>query len=348
MDSISDTGSRNRTSQSVSAVLVAGLAAVACIHWLPVLSFFFSVPLFVVYFVRDRKVFVVSVLFAFVLDSTVSLVAAARGGNPVSLSTAASAVLGSGFFILPILFLASGSRLRLRYRIALAGVAATIAWALFFLLTDAGASLDSLLRELSASSAGMLYEMVPEGFERTAFMAQLAPEALYSILRDILLFSVLPICIMMYAAGFKIAAGMARLMRRGEGPVFAPVFFYNDFFVFYPLISGMCGIMAGKMADLRLLSVLSWNITLASGLFFFFQGFGILQFFIGLLQKKTRSRFFLVFLFLTLLMLLNGWMVFFGCLLVAGVVELFVPLRSRFDNKDGIDPTPGRDTDQHQ
>jgi len=335
-------------SNSVPAVLASGLMAVACIHWLPVLSFFFSVPLFVLYFVRDRKSFVVSVVTAFVIDSFVSLVSAAWGGNPVSFSTAASAVLGSGFFILPLLFMAMGNTVRIRYRLAFAGLSSSLAWVLFFLLTDSFVSLETLLRELSASSANMLYEMVPEGFERVTFMAQLTHDRLFTIVRDALLFSVLPVCILMYAANCRIAAFIARILRKGRGNSFRAASFFNDSFLFYPLVTGMCGIVAGKMTGSRPVSIVSWNVTLAAGLFFVLQGYGILQFFVGLLQKKTRSRFFMVFLFMTLLLLLNGWMVFLGCLLVAGVVELFVPLRARFDNKDGIDPTPGRDTDQHE
>ncbi len=335
-------------SQSVPAVLASGLMAVACIHWLPVFSFFFSVPLFVLYFVRERKIFMVSVVTAFVLDSVVSLVTVSWGGNPLSLSTAASAVLGSLFFIVPLLFMTAGNTVRIRYRLSLAGLSASLAWVLFFLLTDSGASLETLLRELSASSANMLYEMVPEGFERATFMAQLTPERLFTIVRDALLFSVLPVCILMYATSCRVAAFIVRIMRKGSGPSFRASSFFNDFFLFYPLVTGMCGIMAGKMTGNRILSILSWNVTLAAGLFFVLQGYGILQFFVGLLQKKTRSRFFMVFLFMTLLLLLNGWMVFLGCLLVAGVVELFVPLRTRFDNKDSTDPTPGRDTDQHE
>ncbi len=321
-------------SKSVPAVLVAGLAVVACIHWLPVLSFFFSVPLFVLYFVRERKIFAISVLTAFVLDSLVSVFTAAWGGSPVTLSILASAIFGSGFFILPVLFMMTGSKVRLRYRLALAGIIATFSWILFFMVTDAGVSLERMMRELSTSSAEMLYEMIPEGFERATFMAQLTPDRLFTFVRDILLFSVLPICILMYAVSCRFAASLVRMFRKDRFPLFRSTLFFNDFFLFYPLIIGMCGIMVGKMTEIRLVSIISWNVTLAAGLFFIFQGFGILHFFIQLMQKKTRSRFFIFFLFTTILLLLNGWMVFLGCLLVAGVVELFVPLRARFDNND--------------
>ncbi len=294
----------------------------------------------------DKKTAVYSVLSAFALNTMISLFLVMMQKIALSPAVILYTVLSSGFFILPLLCLFLPDTLRFRYRIGLSGLAAAVCWVLFFSYTDAGKELVSMLRTMSDSTASILYSMVPEGFERSAFKAELSPDAFYVKILNTLLYSILPVFIAMYALGCRIALFIAKRIQKKPMPVFRSIDFYNEFIVFIPLVLGMTGIISGKFFDNRVMTILYWNVALAAGLYYILQGFGILSFFMALLRKKRKVNPFFVFFFVTSLFLLNGVPYFLGCLLIAGVVELFVPLRMRFDNKDVIDPTPGRDNDQ--
>lgn len=324
---------------------MACVTTVAFIQWLPVLSFFFAVPLCVLFFSTERKTFVFSVLITFILDSIAALGMMMTQKAVISTESFITAWVASAFFILPLLCLALPSSIRYRYRIALSGIIAAASWVGFFALTDAWLLITEMLHQLTGETASMMYSMIPEGFERTAFQAQMTPEMMYSMTVDFLLYSIVPLCVFMYTAGFRIAHAIAGKKTNYRANAFRAIGFYNDFIVFLPLVLGMIGITIGRLLVNRYLMGFSWNIALAAGLFFMYQGFGILSFFLGKLRKKTRFNFLFGILFVAVLFLSNGWLFFLGSLLIAGVVELFIPLRLRFDNNDTVDPTPGHDGD---
>lgn len=344
---MNNTGSLEKRDASFLSVIAASLITVACLQWLPVLSFFFSVPLFVLYFSAEKKLFIYSVLFSFVINIIASVLSLLfQDISSISFVTILGVCMGSVFIILPVLCVLLPEKIRFRYRIVLSGIMSALCWTLFYIYTDAGSELIDLLHLLSDETAAMLYKMVPEGFERSAFSAKLTPEFLYSQVLNVLLYSLLPCCIAMYAIGCILGLRISGKLKTRVLPVFDMKFFYSDFNVFYLLVSGMIGIIIGRLLSNRFLTIVSWNAALSSGLFFILQGAGIIRFFTGLLQKKTGFKPVWLFFLIAVLLLFNGWPYFFGCLLIAGVVELFVPLRARYDNKDIIDPTPGRGSDQ--
>lgn len=347
MNTALNTGSREKMFSSFPAVLAVSLITVILIQWLPVLSLFFSLPLFVLYFIAEKKYFFAfSILLTCVLNTVVSISTLAFQHISLSFVTVVTACIGPSFFILPMLCLILPVQMRFRYRVALAGLFSAALWAVFFFCTEAGNELTSMIRSLTDETTTMLYSMVPEGFERSTFRSQLSPDSFYMKILNFLLYSILPMCMSMYAFSCLIALSVAKKLKKGSVPAFTLVSFYSDFILFIPLVCGMSGIIAGTLLPNRALTILSWNMALSSGLFFVVQGVGIVLFFYRLMKNKTGAKpFFVVFLILSLFVF-NGWLFFLGCLLIAGVVELFVPLRTRFNNTDIIDPTPGRGSDQ--
>jgi hypothetical protein len=341
---LSDTDSRKRSKKTVPAVLSTAVMTVIALHWVPVLSFFFAVPLFVLYFTTRKDIYAFSVYFTFVLDFAISVLLLGFQKIPLLPSTILSASMGSAFFILPLILMVFPVKMRISFRITLAGIISASAWALFFFSTNAGKSLTNILRELTDSTSGAMYAMIPEGYERSIFMARFSPDYFYQLMLNIVSFSVVPVLVSVYALGCRTAVWFVRLKNKTSVSLFRVSSFYVDYQLFYPLVLGMIGIMAGHFSGNKAVLVISWNIALTAGLFFVLQGIGILSFFTNRLQAKAGIKA-LTIVILFVFVLFGGWPYFFGGLLIAGVVELFVPLRARFDNKDSIDPTPGHGTD---
>lgn len=341
-----NTGSQEKFLGAFPTVLGASLITIALLQWLPVLSLFFAVPLYIVFFTSEKNTYIFSVFVTFLLDALVSIGTLVLKNVSLSSSLVVTAFLGSAFFILPMLCTVFSTKIRYRYLLGISGFISAVCWAFFFVGTEAGSSILSVIRQLSDESVSLMYTMVPEGFERETFRAQFSSDSLYSMILDTLLYSILPVCIGMYAISFRIAEGISCKILKTKKHVFNVLHFYNDFLLFVPLVCGMSGIITGKLLDNKYVTIVSWNITLAAGLYFTLQGLGIFFFFTQLIRKrKGFNPFFGIFLIL-ILFLLNGWLYFLGSLLIAGVVELFVPLRMRFDNTDTTDPTPGRGSDQ--
>ena len=345
MNEVINTGSREKKLASFPAVIGTALITVTCLHFLPVLFLFFSVPLVILYFRANTYTYLFSVFFTFILSVFFSVITILPLKLPFNFDTVLLHVFGSSIFILPLFCLVLPEKVRFRYRIALAGMLSSIFWAFLFLYSEAGPLLIELLRNLSNQTADLLYSMLPEGFDRTTFMVQTNPDFLFSRFLDSLMFTIMPGFIGMFAFGCFIGVFIASKIRGSVVTLLNLRLFFNDFFMFYPLVGGMVGVIGGRILDSRLITVVSWNIGLSAGMFFILQGAGLLRFFMSLLRKKTGKRHFLGFLLFVILLAFNGWLFFLGGLLIAGVVELFIPLRKRFDNNDIIDPTPGRGND---
>ena len=316
-------------------------------RWLPMLVLFFSVPVFVAYFTLGKRAFFYSVLLAFAMDiavSTVTLFAQVHSFDGASFGYSA---LQSAFLFFPLLFLLVPGKLRIRYRVLLSGIAAAAAWLFLIAGTGAGAILMKLLREITADTASVLYGMIPEGVDRAAFQAQLSPDDLYSITVQVLSCTVLPLCVSFYAFGYAIASGIASVMKRDRSIRFSAKRFYVEYVMFIPLVVSMSGVISGKLFRVDWLWTLSWNVLAASGLFFMVQGYGILSFFLRLVRPRMNRFLYFLITFGLVLFALEGWPILLGLLLIAGVVELFVPLRARFVNKDVADPTPGNGGDHN-
>ena len=159
--------------------------------------------------------------------------------------------------------------------------------------------------------------------------------------------TVLPLCVLLYAFGYAIASGIASVIRRDRSIRFSAKLFYVDYVMFIPLVVSMTGVISGKLFRVDWLWTVSWNALIASGLFFMVQGYGILSFFLQRIRVKMNRFLYFLITFGLVLFALEGWPVLLGLLLIAGVVELFVPLRARFVNKDVADPTPGNGGDHN-
>lgn len=346
MNEIVESGNPEKASRPFLGVLAASLSTVALLQWIPLFSFFFSIPLFLLYFLGDKKRVLITIGVTLIINALVSVLMMIFSKITVNSEVLFISLLSSAFFILPLLCLYLPDKIRFRYKIGCAGLLLAVSWTLFFMYTDAGKELTTLLHELSDKTTNILYSMVKEGFERTAFRTEFSPEMLYSILLKTLLFSILPVCISMYAISCKLALSLVRkAQKKIDLPLFKVVTFYNDFVLFLPLIFGMAGIIFGKFFDNFYMTVIYWNLTLGIGLYYVLQGFGIFFFFMHKLRVKTGIHPIIGYIFMLAMFLFNVLPYFLGCLLIVGVVELFVPLRMRFNNIDTIDPTPGRDSD---
>lgn len=330
---------------SFPVVLLCALIAIACLQWLPAFSFFFAVPLFVLYFLYGERYFAFSVAFTCCASVLVTVLTMLAFREPLDAKSLVAACSGAVFFLLPSLFAACPRKLRVRYRLTLAGLVCVAAWAMFMMNAEVRNALTGFMKDISAETSKLLCANLPEGFEADRIRLQFSPDALYAMISDLLLFSVGPTCVLMYAADFVIARFFVRRITRYAMPPWRISGFYNDFAVFVPLVAGMCGIMIAKLLDNKALAVLSWNAALIAGLFFIAQGAGILAAFIRHLALRRRMSPFAGILLLCVFFFLGGWFILILALLIAGVAELFVPIRARLNDNGSVDPTPGRGID---
>lgn len=327
------------------AMLIASATVVACLQVLPVLAFFYSVPFFLMFFSYEKKAFGYTVVFSCVLNAISAALLLAISPIGLASGVIVNIVAGSALFILPLLVLIAPFTCRLRYRVAIAGMLTSVLWVLFVYASSSDAVITGMLRESSKEVSAMLVPYIPSGYEGAVLGMQLSPEALYEMMLSVLLNSVLPIPVVMFtlcaAIGSRLSSGKRKVINR----LTDISRYYADPFLFFPFAAAMCGIIAGKLSETKGLSIVSWNVALASGFYFFLQGAGILSFFVKMLRGKFRLIRFWFFITCTIVFL-NGFLPQFAMLLlIVGVVELFVPLRARFTNTDIVHPTPGSDSD---
>jgi hypothetical protein len=250
-------------------------------------------------------------------------------------------IAASGFMLVPLLVVAFPGTLKLRFRVLIAALLTSLSWVWLFLATPEGKVLDGLIRELSTELSVMLTNSLPEGYDRDIALSSFSQDGVYGSFRDALLYSFFTGTFCLFASAAWIARSLvARFGKRAVAP-FRVVFFSAEPFFFFPLVIGMCGVIADRFAPSPVLSAVSWNLVLSSGFFFVLQGMGILSVTIAWLRARMGVPTILLALGIVVVCLL-AWGLLIGLLLVAGVVELFVPLRARMLNKDAVDPTPGR------
>ena len=340
---LSHTGNRDIKKHDVPIILLAISVTVFFMQGLPVLSFFFAVPLFIVLFICGEFSFIFSVFLVFFLEAGIVIFQNLKQGIAISNPNLLIACCVPGFFILPLLTVPVMKKMRLRYRLTVAGLLSATAWACFFLISGTE-SFTALLTEFSQSAVDMLSSgLSPEA--KTEMMNEISSASLYPMLRDVVTFSVLPTSIFLYAFDFIIAMRIIPKKADRTLPVFRIIGFYNDSKMAIPLLGGMCGVIAAFVLKNRILTIVSWNIVLSAALFFCVQGWGIFLFFGRILVQKTGMPRFLLPIGILLLFVFIGYQYLFILLAIVGAVEIFVPLRSRFNKTDIIDPTPGDDND---
>ena len=341
MNELVNTGSREGASRFLPVSVASAVAAVVCMRLVPVLAFFYAVPLFFALFRCGKRAFAFSVAIACALDALAGVLFFALSPAQPGSSPFLGVFAGSAFFLLPLLLVFLPASVRLRYRVALAGVATSLLWLAFIALTGSESAVTGLIRETATELSAAFKPYLPEGYDGAVLGIRFSPDAVYAMLLNVLLYSALPIPVIMVsidaAFGARLGAG-----KDGEGKRLTDLSrFTADGFLFVPFAGGMCGIIAGKLLAARALTVVSWNVALVTGFYFFLQGAGILAFFNGLLTRRRRLMRVWSFL-LIVLVILYGFLPYLAVLLlIVGVVELFVPLRARFEHTDADHPTPG-------
>jgi len=336
-----NTGSREGASRFLPVSVASAVAAVVCMRLVPVLAFFYAAPLFFALFRRGKRAFVFSIAIACALDALVGVMFLAFAPSQSGSSPFMGVAAGSVFFLIPLLTVLLPANVRLRYRVALAGVATSLLWLAFIALTNSASAVTGVIRETANELSAAFKPYLPEGYDGAVLGIKFSPDAVYAMLLNVLLYSALPIPVIMVsidaALGARFGSG-----RGGAGNRLTDLSrFVADGFLFVPFAGGMCGIIAGKLFAARALTIVSWNVALVTGFYFFLQGAGILAFFNGLLTRRRRLMRIWSFL-LIFLVILYGFLPYLAVLLlIVGVVELFVPLRARFEHTDADHPTPG-------
>lgn len=319
---------------------VTSILTVILLHGLPLLNLFFAVPLCVAFIAYGKRYLAISVISACALDTLVSVALSFLPGAGAG-QQAASLVVQSALMILPVLALLLADRLRIRYCVSLAGILSAVCWLAAFFLTDIGSRLSVILRDASGVSAEMLYTMIPDGYDKVAFRSQINGDTLYAIMTKIFSCAFASFFVGLYAASYVVASRVAAIIGKRREITFDSRLFYVEYWVFIPLVAGMTGIIAGRLVASSALDPLFWNIFALAALFFVMQGFGIARFFLGLLRARTPLVVYFFVSVALIVFLIELWPVALAVLFIAGVLELFVPVRARFNNKDIADPTPG-------
>jgi len=304
------------------------------------------VPLFVVLLTRGVPFFVGAVVLTFAVDVLVSLVALAGSPGIVFFDATRSVILLSACMAFPVLGMIFPFVKKVRYRLALSGsLLATVSLIAFFATKDAFGVTD-MIRLTSDATAQALAGLFKTGTDVSALSAQPNADDIYRLSVRVLSSSLYPMCFAMYAIGYAIAASIASAATKRTSLRFRSVFFYNDDWLFLPLVGGMVCVIIGRFIDIGYLEIVAWNALLLSAVFFAVQGYGIFSFLFERLRLRVGKG---AFLFISLSMIVLAfelWPIFVLGALIAGVVELFVPIRARFNNKDVVDPTPGNGGDQ--
>jgi hypothetical protein len=293
-----------------------------------------------VYIIYGRQFLIVSAVSAFALDTIVNI--ALSFLSDVGTSNQGSLlVIQSALMILPVVTLYFAGIIRIRYCLSCSGIFSALAWLAVFFMTDIGSQLSQILRDSSGLSAEMLYSMIPDGYDKVAFQKQVNGDMLNAIMTKIFSCTFVSFFVVLYALSFVVASGIASLVKKQRSIAFDSRQFFVEYWIFIPLVAGMTGIIAGKLVGSAALDPLFWNVFALSAVFFVLQGYGILRFLLSLFRQKAARFFYFLVSVALFVFAFELWPVFIVVLFIAGVLELFVPVRMRFNNKDITDPTPG-------
>ncbi len=319
----------------------SALASVAMMRLVPALAFLFAVPLFFTLFRFGKRAFAISVALSLVLDFAAGMVLRAVAGGRPDAASIPVMLAGSAFFTLPLLALALPERVRLRYRVALAGILTSTLWISFLFATASQSVVTDLLRATADEVSNAFKPYIPQGYDGALLGIRFSPESVYDMFLKVTLYTSFPLPVIAFTLNAAIARRVSDAMRGMGARAVDLAFFRVDPFLFYPFAAGMCGIMAAKLFAVEALAILSWNATLLSGFYFLLQGMGIFRFMGAVLSRKARMARFFAFL-LIVLAIFGGFLPHFAVLLtIVGVLELFVPMRARFLHTDADHPTPG-------
>ncbi len=307
----------------------------------PALAFFFAVPLFFAFFRFGKRAFAISIALAFVFDCAAGAIIGAIAGGELDAASFSATAAGSAFLTLPLLALLLPDRIRLCYRVALAGILTSTLWVAFLFATGTQSVVTDMLRATAGEVSAAFKPYFPPGYDGALLGIRFSPDSVYEMLLRVTLYTAFPLPVIAFTLNAAIATRVSDAIRGIGSSGLDLAFFRVDTFLFYPFVSGLCGIMAGKIFDVRALAILSWNLTLLSGFYFLLQGMGIFRFMGAILARKARmARFFAFLLFV--LAIFGGFMPHLAVLLtIVGVLELFVPMRARFLHTDADHPTPG-------
>jgi hypothetical protein len=299
-------------------------AVISAFIWMLKMPFLFAIPLFLLFFTRERRDFNRAVLLSAVFTVVLTV--------PLYLASGGSTFKGFlGGLVIPLLLTASlfwlnGTVLRLRYRIALMGIIPSLALLPFIFSEGIRDELVEVMYSLVNTLSSEVYAAA--GIHFSPDMV----DSLFTYVMTVMLngYCLTFICIYLVNWFF---AGLLSWFRRGRLPgSFYPEGFYNDRRLAVPLGAGIAGIIAGLFSDSAIVSVISWNVTLCTAVFFAVQGTGIVRFM--LIRIMPRAGFFRFVLPVLLVLLTIRFFLPAVCFLVLiAVAELWVPIRQKMMEK---------------
>jgi len=346
---VSGTGSKGcgGFAASIPASLAAAAVAVSILHWFPFLTLLFAAPLFFVRFRYGNRAFAVSLPAVVAFDLLVTATTGAATGT-LGLDGLVSAALGTALLSFPLFVAALPVFVRDEHALAASALVSAGAWAAVTALTPLGGEIDAFLRAFSTETAAFFAEALKEVPDSSFILARLSADALYGIARKTVSWSVFPAPFIVYTAGWRVGRWLVERFRPLLLPRFSLTGFYAGFEAFVPLSLGMLGVISNGFVSVAWLETLSWNALLGAAFPFILQGIGIARFLVGRLAARGKRPSLWVWPIMLLVFFTNGWLVFAGILMIAGVTETFVPIRRRFVDKGVADPTPGNGGDQNK
>jgi hypothetical protein len=283
------------------------------------LPLLFAVPLFLLYFTRERREFNGAVALSAVFTVVLTALLYLAGGG-----TTFEGVLGS--LVMPFLMTAPlfllNLPLKLRYRIVLVGMVPALLLLPMILSAGIREELVEMVYSLVNTFASEVYTAAGMPFTPDT------SDSLFTYMMTVLLNGYCLSFVCIYLVNWYLAGLLSRFRRRYLPDSFYPEGFYNSRWLAIPLGVGVAGIIAGLVLNSAVVSVISWNLALCTAVLFVVQGVGIVRCMIRRFVPQTGLfRFLLPLLFVLAVIRFFPFMV--SCLVLIAVMELWVPIRQR-------------------
>ncbi len=309
-------------------VLVAAVLVFISTELLPVLLLLFPLPLFYVLFAHGRRSFVVALALSYVSGVVYSLLVMSRSFN--------DAIFSPVFLFAPLAFFAVADKntgFRSLYRLLCSALLFAFIWFIFVTSSGFLKELDDLILSTSETVYRLTNEMTAEGSR--AFKGEMLSAAqLYDLLWNTLLYSLMPMALVMYAFSWRTGRSLACRIQKLKHLRYSLADFYCGRHMVFLAAFGMVCIITGRLTTLRLFLILGWNLLVSASFIFVLQGAGILQCILRFLRSTGRRIPRIPLFLFVVFTVFYGWPVFLIALLIVGVLECFIPLRKRFINTE--------------
>lgn len=306
-------------------IILTALLTVSLFRWFYSFAFLFPLPLCIVYFVKGNKVFIrslfttlcVSIILVLILDAPFDIYS----------------IVMYGVFLLPLLWLDTRiiPVLRIRYRIVLIGITASLLFLPVLYLSGIGNDFTKAIEILVNNMITQIPALAAVDGAQTAPLISFDTNAFITYMITFVINSYMLFFIILYAFSWRFAGMCVSFFKYKIRSYFSLDKFYNEKWLLLPLAVSIAGIIIGLITSNSPISIISWNIALVCVFFFTVQGVGISIYFVQKIQPISffarMLRFFLIFMLIIMSM---TYIQFALCILVgAAVLEYWVPLRKR-------------------